>query len=167
MSVSTANIALTANYAVSADMLDGQHGAFYQDASNINAGTLGLARLNAAVVTNNYNSGVVINAVLTVNALQVNGSIATAIASGGNHLLTRSDSVWLGSGPSTVTLPSAAGIAGRQYTIKKTDSAATQLVIDAGAELIDGLNTTYVLTAQQEYVTLVSDGTGWVIAGSN
>ena len=63
----TANAALCANYATSANLLDGQHGAFYQDATNINAGTLSLARLSSAVLTSDYTGGVSINGTLTTN----------------------------------------------------------------------------------------------------
>lgn len=63
----TANIALTANYAVSADLLDGQTGTYYQNASNINAGTLGQFYLPSTSVSSNYFSGVSINGTISAN----------------------------------------------------------------------------------------------------
>ncbi|MBN1954711.1 MAG: hypothetical protein JW900_06625 [Anaerolineae bacterium] len=43
----TATWAATATYALDADRLDGQHGAFYRDASNIDTGTLGYSYYSA------------------------------------------------------------------------------------------------------------------------
>jgi len=56
LNVTTLNIPIvdTANYSLDSDKLDGEHGSFYQDADNINAGTLSLNRLDSNVVTKNY-----------------------------------------------------------------------------------------------------------------
>ncbi len=52
---------------------------------------------------------------------------------------------------------------GIQYVIKKIDSSANTVTIDAnGSETIDG-QLTVTLTAQYESVTLVSDGSNWFI----
>lgn len=70
---------------------------------------------------------------------------------------------WVTTGATTrtATLPTAASIAGRQYTIKKVDSGAGLVVVDAnGAQTIDGA-LTYTLYAQYDSVTIVSDGTNW------
>lgn len=62
----------------------------------------------------------------------------------------------------TVTLVTAAGNAGLTQTFKKIN-AANVVTIDAnGGELVDGL-TTYALSAQWSFVTLVSTGSGWII----
>lgn len=64
----------------------------------------------------------------------------------------------------TVNLPTAVGIAGKQYVIKKAESNATRsITIDAaGTETIDGA-LTYVLAGAYESVTLVSDGANWQV----
>lgn len=63
----------------------------------------------------------------------------------------------------TINLPAAASSAGRIYNIKKTDSSANTVTIDANAsETIDGA-LTYVATVQYESVTIVCDGANWFI----
>ena len=65
--------------------------------------------------------------------------------------------------PLTITLPTAATMTGRRLEIKKIDSAANAVTIDAdGAELIDGA-TTYVINTQYTSRTVISDGTQWWI----
>lgn len=66
-------------------------------------------------------------------------------------------------GDVTVTLPSASGVPGRVYIVKKTDSSGNGVIIDGqGAETIDGA-ATYTLTQQYEAITIVCDGTEWWI----
>lgn len=67
------------------------------------------------------------------------------------------------SGPITVTLPAAAGNAGRLYFISKIDGTGNAVTIDGnGSETING-SLTKVLAAQYNAVILVCDGTGWRI----
>ena len=62
----------------------------------------------------------------------------------------------------TVNLPTAVGNSAA-YSIKKTDSSANTVTIDAsGAETIDG-GATAVLIRQYESITIVSDNTNWHI----
>jgi alpha-tubulin suppressor-like RCC1 family protein len=49
---------------LNADTLDGQHGSYFQNAANLNAGTMPLGRLPAAVVTNNA-TGVTLNGAIS------------------------------------------------------------------------------------------------------
>ena len=65
----------------------------------------------------------------------------------------------------TITLPPATSIAGRQYTIKNIDPAAT-VTVSSGGSLIDGA-ATQTLAAQYKYITVVSDGTDWFIVANN
>lgn len=61
----------------------------------------------------------------------------------------------------TILLPTAVGIAGKQYSIK--NSGVGIITIDgAGAETIDGALTA-VLSIQYESITLVSTGANWII----
>jgi len=65
----------------------------------------------------------------------------------------------------TVTLPTAVGITGREYTIKLTASG-TGTVATTSSQTIDG-STTYSLSAQYKYVTVKSDGANWIIIANN
>jgi hypothetical protein len=63
----------------------------------------------------------------------------------------------------TLTLPPAADMAGREITIKKTDSDSGIVTIDGnGAETIDG-EATKGLYTQYSYMKLMSDGAGWSV----
>ena len=64
---------------------------------------------------------------------------------------------------SIITLLSAANRTGQQIIIKKIDVSANTVTIDpSGAETIDGAATN-VLSSQYDSITLVSDGTNWII----
>jgi len=68
-----------------------------------------------------------------------------------------------GGGGVTRTLPTAVGNRGLTFIVKKNDAAAGTITIDTtGGQTIDGA-TTYVLTVQYESVTLISDGTNWMV----
>lgn len=64
----------------------------------------------------------------------------------------------------TITLPTAVGISGKYFFIKKTDSDYTKAVtIDGnGSETIDG-STTTTLNTQGETLKIVSDGSNWFV----
>jgi hypothetical protein len=103
------------------------------------------------------------------STLYVQGSIASGITTvGGSTTLTSSNSVVLvNTGTATITLPGAAFAPGRQYTVKKISATAGTITVDgAGSETIDGA-LTHALTALNEYVTIVSNGTGWFIVADN
>jgi hypothetical protein len=82
------------------------------------------------------------------------------------YTLTATDSVILADATSAafqVTLPSAVGIAGRQYTIKRTNSGSNNVTVGTtSSQLIEGANTK-TLGSQWAFLTVTSDGTGWVI----
>ena len=99
--------------------------------------------------------------------LHVAGPIATAFATKtAAYTLTATDSVIAAdatAAPFTLALPTAVGIAGRQYTVKRVNAGVNAVTVDAnGAQTIDGA-LTYVLTAQHQVVRLVSDGVGWLV----
>ena len=61
-----------------------------------------------------------------------------------------------------MALPTAVGIRGKQYIVKKIDATANTVTIDAnGAQTIDGMLTA-VLIGQWDVITLVSDGANWM-----
>ncbi len=103
--------------------------------------------------------------------LSVNGPIATAFATKtSSYTASASDSVIACDATSaavTINLPSASGITGRHYTIKKIDSSSNSCTIGPnGSETVDG-GTTYALGAQWKYVTVVSNGSNWLIVANN
>jgi len=103
----------------------------------------------------------------TSGDISLNGSVSFAVKSvTANYTATASDRVILCDATSnsiTVSLPSASGITGRVYTIKKVDSSTNTVTVDpAGTETIDGAST-YSLSSQWDFVTIVSDGSNWVI----
>lgn len=68
-------------------------------------------------------------------------------------------------GARTITLPPAQYIAGKVYTIKKTD-ATNNVVVDANStEPIDGA-ATKTITTQYGFLTIACDGVGWQIVSS-
>jgi hypothetical protein len=65
----------------------------------------------------------------------------------------------------TATLPTAVGITGKTYTIKEI-AASSGTVATTSSQTIDA-STTYALSAQYKYVTVVSDGANWKIIANN
>jgi len=103
--------------------------------------------------------------------LHVAGAVATAIASkSAAYTITATDSVVTANatgGAFNITLPTAIGVSGRQYTIKKTDASSNAVTVaTTGAQVIDG-STTLSLATQYQFVTVVSDGVNWSIVGGN
>lgn len=66
-------------------------------------------------------------------------------------------------GARTVNLPTAVGIAGKVYHVKKTDSSGNAVTIDPnGAQTVDGSGT-YAITVQYQSISVISDGANWRI----
>ena len=69
-------------------------------------------------------------------------------------------------GAVTATLPSAVGLAGKQYRIRKVDSSANAVTLAAaGSETIAGV-ASITLTRQYQTRMVDSDGTNWLIGAS-
>lgn len=109
-----------------------------------------------------------VNSTSPNSTLFIRGSFATSI-------ITRTASATLAAtnfstvcnnstGAATMTLPTAAGIAGRVYILKKTSAAGNNVTVAGynGVETIDG-STTYAITNQYSYLMIQSDGTNWYI----
>ena len=103
------------------------------------------------------------------STMQVAGSLSMAIRTiSANTTIDATDNTVLAnttSGAFTITLPSASGISGRIYTIKKigTGGIDKELTINpAGSATIDG-GSSYVIYNDYTYVTLQTDGTNWYI----
>lgn len=104
------------------------------------------------------------------STLQVGGAVATAISGKtGAYTLAATDSIVTGNasgGAFSLTLPTAANIAGRTYTLKKTDSSANAITVaTTSAQTIDGA-ASVSLAAQYDYVSVVSDGANWIVVAS-
>jgi hypothetical protein len=119
--------------------------------------------VNAAITMKVGGSG---NANSTV---QVAGSISMAIrtVSASTTIDATDNTVLVNTtgGALTITLPSATGITGRIYTIKKIGNGGIdkELTISpAGSATIDG-GSSYIIYNDYTYVTLQTDGTNWYI----
>lgn len=83
----------------------------------------------------------------------------TVVSKTANYTLISTDNVVLGDssgGTFTLTLPTPVGISGKAYTLKKTDSSLTAIAVTG-----TGLSTN--LSTIGESISVVSDGTNWVI----
>jgi hypothetical protein len=135
------------------------------------AGPLVFATSNAERMRIAPGGNVGIGTMAPNSRLHVAGSISVAITRRtANYTLTDADRIVAcdaSAGAFTVSLPSAAGIAGRMYTIKKVDSSPNAVTVAAPTgQTIDGA-ASYVLSAQWKYVTVVSDGSNWLIIANN
>lgn len=123
---------------------------------------------NGAIIFEPNGSGCVgIGTASPTSLLQVAGPIATAITTkSANATISANESIIgcnAAGGNITLTLPSASGIVGRHYTVKKLDSSANMINVDAASsETIDG-SASQALTAQYQVLKIVSDGTNWWI----
>lgn len=98
--------------------------------------------------------------------LLVEGSFATAITTTSSDLtLDETHQVVLVSGSMnrTITLPSAIGIAGRKYTIKKIGTGDVTLSPQAGQN-IDSAGS-FIIFGTNSFLTIVSDGNHWWVVG--
>jgi hypothetical protein len=67
---------------------------------------------------------------------------------------------------SSIQLPTAVGVLGQEYVIKKTDTSGTALTVSTtSSQTIDGA-TTYSLPAQYNGVIVQSDNANWWITGT-
>ncbi|MDD5164823.1 MAG: hypothetical protein PHF10_01740 [Patescibacteria group bacterium] len=118
-------------------------------------------------VTINATGKVGIGTTAPNSTLHVNGSFTRAIVTKtSTYTATASDDIILcdaSGGGFVITLPTAVGIAGREYTIKKIDSSANQCgYTTTSGQTIDGVALTYQLGTQWQTRTMVSDGTNWI-----
>lgn len=119
----------------------------------------------------NSRMSVGLNATTPTSTLQIIGSFALPIRTvTANTTATATDHTILGDTTSAafqLTLPTAVGITGRMYTLKRTNSGANNLTVGTtSSQTIDG-STTYVMTTQYKYITVQSDGANWVIIANN
>jgi lysophospholipase L1-like esterase len=99
----------------------------------------------------------------TINVAAVREAIVTKTA---NYTAAMGDSVILcnaTSGAVTITLPTAAGIQGRAFQVKKTDSSSNSCSLaTTGGQSIDGA-TSVALSTQYSLKKVESDGSNWQV----
>jgi len=109
-----------------------------------------------AGTTNQYLASEIVDAIeVTTRAIAVVGHTS-------DYTLTTTDNVVISAGHNTITLPTAAGATGTTYTIKRNYSDDVVVVDTTSAETIDG-ETEWILGANYQSITVVSNGTNWFI----
>jgi hypothetical protein len=104
------------------------------------------------------------------NALTTAGNLVAYVSKTGAYTATATDEIIASDATSaafTITLPTAASKTGQRYTIKKTDSSANAVTVGTtSSQTIDG-SATYSLATQYKFITVVSNGSNWLIISSN
>jgi hypothetical protein len=92
-------------------------------------------------------------------------SVNTKIAA---YTLTTTNSIILADATTaalTCTLPTAVGITGKQYTVKRINGGANSVTVGTTSGQTIETAATKTLGSQFSYLIVVSDGVGWVIVG--
>ena len=104
------------------------------------------------------------------STFDVRGSLSTSLTTfTGNTSAGIADNllVFTGTSATTLTLPTASGITGREYWIKNASSNSSVLTIaTTSSQTIDGL-TTWTLTQANKTIRVVSSGTNWYAASES
>ena len=99
-------------------------------------------------------------------ALKVDGPYGSdflAVSSGPASIVAGATSCDATGGSFTVELPSAVGIAGRRFFVKRINSGANTVTVDGDStETIDGMSSQR-LDTQWAAITVVSNGATWII----
>jgi NDP-sugar pyrophosphorylase family protein len=163
--------------------------AFYSNTTGSNNTVLGQAAGNSNTTGNNniyigsganLTSSTISNQTIIGNssttnaeikgALKTNGFVSTINTKTSAYTILTSDEIIAADASSsafTVTLPTAVGVAGQTYTIKRINTGSNAVTVGTtSSQTIDGA-TTYALSIQYKYVKVVSNGTNWIIVGNN
>jgi hypothetical protein len=96
-----------------------------------------------------------------------NSAVTTTSASSYSILSSDTYVIYIGSSTATLTLPTAVGVSGKEYTIKNM-SASTVTVNTTSSQLIwedantQNTSTNLGSTVQNNWIKVVSDGTRWI-----
>ena len=109
-------------------------------------------------------AGLAINGYTPLSDMDVQGSFGTPlVAKSSNYTIGAHDHTIIASGSgTTITLPTAAGISGRAYTIKRVDGSNSISIATTSSQTIDS-STTLSLSSNYEAVTVQSDGSNWQV----
>jgi len=99
----------------------------------------------------------------TGTIIATTGSPTVGIASikTSDYPITTGDSVILANGAITITLPTAVGITGKQFTIKNITAASTVTIATTSSQTIDDIAPGVIVSHTS--LTVVSDGANWWI----
>jgi trimeric autotransporter adhesin len=160
------------------------------NAINVAFGTSGLGTMATQNANNvSITGGAIQNVALTLDSIQntpignvsANVGVFTTLAGTGltvnivtktsNYTATANDNTILANtqaGAVTITLPTAVGISGKLYTIKKIDSTANVVTVNTtSSQTIDG-STSYTMNTAYSGVNIQSDNANWwIIANLN
>ena len=106
------------------------------------------------------------------STLHVNGSLATKVSTAENqdpYPLSANENIVLCQADISklnIRLPKASNSPGRQYTFKATDVTKLVEISRSDTDTIDG-STSIALKNKDDFVTVVSNGTGWSIINQN
>jgi hypothetical protein len=105
-----------------------------------------------------------------LSTFEVNGSTGQKVTTVTNNItLDDTHSIVIcdnGALEKTITLPTAVGITGRIYTIKRSEaSTADVTIMTSSSQMIDG-EMDYMLMNAKESVTIVSNGSNWEVMGT-
>lgn len=128
-------------------------------------------RVSAPIMGTNVSASTYPLALYAGGAVRIEGAIRTAIkaaSSGSTASYAYSTYTCDASGGNyTINLPLASVYTGVTFTFKRVDNSGnTCIVVATGGDTIDGASD-YTLSAQYKYVKLTSDGTQWLVVGSN
>lgn len=128
------------------------HNGFARNLVSITAGTLiSWTNVSSSVVTWTNNSLAAVG--WSSSVYQAKSSDCTILANSSISTLT-------------VNLPTAVGILGQEYFIKKADATANTVIVTTTSSQSIDASTTYTLSAQYYGVKVQSDGSNWWITGT-
>ena len=104
------------------------------------------------------------------STLDIRGSLSNALTTFTTNTtagITHNMMVFTGTSATTLTLPTAIGITGREYWVKNASSNSSVLTIaTTSSQTVDGLSS-WTLTQTNKAIRLVSDGTNWYAAAES
>jgi len=156
--------------------------ALYNNTTGINNTALGANAFNSGSAFSNstalgYNALITasnmvqlgdtnITDVKTSGTMTANGYSTAYVQKSSAYTLTAKDDIVGVSLAAVITLPSAIGITGRQYTVKNIATFPVTVTVNTtSGQTIDGLTTKSL--NQYKYITVVSNGSDWYIIADN
>jgi hypothetical protein len=111
-----------------------------------------------------------ITSVVTSGTIKSNGMISNLVSKTSAYTVQTSDEIITGDATSasfTISLPTAVGITGQTFTIKRMNAGVNSVSIGTtSSQTIDGAPS-WVLNAQYKYLKVVSNGANWLIIANN